>query len=153
MKARIAALAAGSLLAAAAAFVATHEGYVPEVYADPVGIPTSCFGHTGPENTPGRTFTRAECEGLLEQDLHIAFAAVQDCIRVPLTDNATVGLVSLAYNIGRTNLCRSTLARKANAGEPAWLYCAEAERWVYAKGKKLPGLVRRRKEERALCES
>jgi lysozyme len=150
---RIAALAAGSLLAAAAAFVSMHEGYVPEVYADPVGIPTSCFGHVGPENTPGRKFTRAECEGLLAQDLHIAFAAVETCIRVPLTDNAKVGLSSFAFNVGRTALCRSQLARKANAGEPAWLYCAELDRWIYAKGKKLPGLVRRRKEERALCES
>jgi lysozyme len=37
----------GAGLAALAAFVGYHEGYIPHTYADPVGIPTICYGHTG----------------------------------------------------------------------------------------------------------
>jgi lysozyme len=143
-------LASGAL-AATAYFAKPHEGYVPHVYLDPVGIPTSCFGHVGPENTPGRTFTGAQCDKLLEADLHVASDAVRRCIRVPLTPGQQVALTSFAFNAGGPNLCKSTLARLANAGEPAIKWCFELNRWVYAKGKKLPGLVRRRREEAALC--
>jgi lysozyme len=151
VNARIA-LAAGSVLAAAAAFVASHEGYIPYVYPDPIAVPTSCFGHVGPENTPGRRFTRGECEKLLEADLHIARDAVRRCVRIPLTDGQEVALTSFAFNVGGSALCRSTLARKANAGSPDFEWCAEFSRWIYAGGKRLPGLVKRRREERALCE-
>jgi lysozyme len=152
-KARALLLAGGSILAACGIFVAGHEGYIPYVYTDPVGIPTSCFGHVGPENAPGRRFTRDECQHLLEADLHIARDAVRRCVRVPLTEGQEIALTSFAFNVGAPNLCGSSLARKANAGEPAFVWCAELEKWVYGKGKKLPGLVRRRAEERALCES
>jgi lysozyme len=152
-KARALLLAGGSVLAACGIFVAGHEGYIPYVYTDPVGIPTSCFGHVGPENTPGRRFTRDECQHLLESDLHIARDAVRRCVRVPLTEGQEIALTSFVFNVGGPELCRSTLARKANAGEPAFVWCAELEKWVYGKGKKWPGLVRRRAEERALCES
>lgn len=152
MNARIA-LAAGSVLAAAAAFVASHEGYIPYVYPDPIAVPTSCFGHVGPENTPGRRFTRGECEKLLEADLHIARDAVRRCVRIPLTDGQEVALTSLVYNIGARNFCASTLVRRANAGEPSFVWCKEFHRWVFAKGRKLPGLVKRRREEAELCEA
>lgn len=124
---------------------------MPRVYLDPVGIPTSCFGHVGPENTPGRTFTEAQCNKLLEADLHIAADAVRRCVRVPLTPGQQVALTSFAFNVGSDKLCKSTLARLANAGESAAKWCFELNRWVYAKGKKLPGLVRRRREESELC--
>lgn len=153
MKGRILAAAASSLLAGAALFIAGHEGYVPGVYADPVGIPTSCFGHVGPENTPGRTFTRAECESLLESDVAVARDAVRRCMRVPLTLGQEVAITSFAYNVGSKALCSSRLARMANEGQASFLWCEELNRWVYAKGKKLPGLVRRRREEFELCVS
>lgn len=138
-------------LAALVSFVAYHEGYVPRTYADPVGIPTICFGHTGPDVTPGRTATRAECEALLRDDLAEAYAGVRRCIVVPMADHQAAALTSFTFNVGTRALCRSTLARYANAGNwPA--ACAELDRWVYAKQRKLPGLVKRRAEERKLCE-
>ncbi|WP_405045477.1 glycoside hydrolase family protein [Pseudomonas aeruginosa] len=48
-------------------------------------------------------------------------------------------------------MARSTLLRKLNAGDVRGA-CAELSRWVYAGGKKLGGLVRRRAAERELCE-
>ena len=58
-------------------------------------------------------------------------------------------LVSFAYNAGLGNLQRSTIRMKANRGE--WEEAAEAfMQWTKGGGKELPGLVRRRKAERAL---
>lgn len=140
-----------STLLALTAFVAYHEGYVPHTYADPVGIPTICFGSTGPHVTPGRTATRAECEALLQEDLGRAYEGVRRCITSPMQDHQAAALTSFTFNVGATALCKSTLARFANRGD--WIRaCAELDRWVYAKGRKLPGLVKRRAEERAMCE-
>lgn len=140
-----------SALLALAGFVAYHEGYVPQTYADPVGIPTVCFGHTGPDVQMGQTKTRAECEALLQDDLGRAYAGVRRCITAPMQDHQAAALTSFTFNVGATALCKSTLARYANAGDWARA-CAELDRWVYAKGRKLPGLVKRRAEERAMCE-
>ena len=141
----------GAGLAALAAFVGYHEGYVPYTYADPVNIPTICYGHTGPDVTPGRTATRAECDALLQGDLAKAYDAVQRCIRVPMTDYQAAALTSATFNIGPKIVCDSTLGRLANAGRWADA-CKALEKWVYASGRKLPGLVKRRAAERAMCE-
>lgn len=141
----------GAGLAALAAFVGYHEGYIPHTYADPVGLPTICYGHTGPDVTPGRTATRAECDALLQGDLAKAYDAVQQCIRVPMADYQAAALTSATFNAGPKIVCSSTLGRLANAGDwPA--ACAQLSRWVYAGGRKLPGLVKRRAAERAMCE-
>lgn len=58
-------------------------------------------------------------------------------------------MVSFAFNAGLGNLQRSTIRMKANRGE--WEEAAEAfMQWTKGGGKELPGLVRRRKAERAL---
>jgi len=58
-------------------------------------------------------------------------------------------LQDAVYNIGPAVVCGSTLQRKANAGEP---FCDELLRWDRADGKVLPGLVKRRQDEAALCK-
>ena len=69
---RIAAGALAAILAVAAPIIAYHEGYVPNTYADPIGIPTVCFGHTGPDVEWGQEYTRAQCDALLTGDgLHL----------------------------------------------------------------------------------
>ena len=75
---------AAGVLALCLPVVAYFEGYVPHTYADPIGIPTSCYGHVGPENTPGRRFTEAECRDLLAGDLAEANAIVHRCISAPM---------------------------------------------------------------------
>lgn len=140
--------------AAAAAIVvplvAYYEGYVPGTYRDPVGVLTVCYGHTGPDVKPGQRYTREQCEDMLAADL-VKHADALGCIKQPLTDGQKAAFVSFAYNVGAKAFCGSTLARKANAGDMAGA-CAELSRWTYAGGKQLPGLVRRRATERAVCE-
>ncbi|MDE2472702.1 MAG: glycoside hydrolase family protein, partial [Bradyrhizobium sp.] len=56
----------------------------------------------------------------------------------------------LAYNIGVPRFCHSTIARRFNAGDTAGA-CAAIKWYVYAGGKRLPGLVKRREAEFKLC--
>ena len=94
--------------------------------------------------------TRAQCRALLEADL-ARHAEALACIRQPLTDGQKAAFVSFAYNVGPRAFCDSTLAKKANAGDIPGA-CAELSKWVYAKGQRLLGLVKRRAAERAMCE-
>lgn len=140
--------------AAAAALVvstvAFYEGKVNRTYVDPVGVLTSCYGHTGPELRKGQVFTDEQCLAQLQTDL-VKHAAALECIKRPLTDGQRAAFVSFAFNVGNSAFCGSTLVRKANSGD-IYGACAELSRWTYAGGKQLPGLVKRRTAERKLCE-
>jgi lysozyme len=140
-----------AVLAIAVPIVSAFEGYIPHTYSDPVGISTACYGHTGPDVTPGKTYTSSECDALLRGDLAEAYEAVNECIHVPLLPNQAAALTSAAYNAGPSIVCGSTLGKMANAGRPASEWCPQLRRWVYAHGIKLPGLVKRREAETKLC--
>jgi lysozyme len=58
-------------------------------------------------------------------------------------------LVSFAFNVGLGNLQRSSLRMKTNRGELEEA-ADEFLKWSKAGGRVLPGLVKRRKDERAL---
>lgn len=151
MRGRTAVGVGGGVLALAALIVMPWEGLRLRAYYDPVAIPTTCYGHTGPEVRVGDNYTLEQCQQLLESDLATAYVGVKTCIKAPLKDYEAAALVSFTYNVGVTAMCRSTLARKANAGDMPGA-CKELDRWVYAKGFKLGGLVKRRAAERKMCE-
>ncbi len=146
----IAAIGTGAV-ALAVPLVAKYEGTVLRSYRDPVGIVTACTGHTGPELKIGQTYTRQQCEDMLYKDL-AKHADALACVSQPLTDGQRAAFVSFAFNVGEGAFCGSTLVRKANAGDIDGA-CAELSRWIYAGGKQLPGLVKRRAAERQLCEA
>lgn len=135
------------------ALVQHHEGTVHKVYLDPVNIPTVCTGHTGTVTRKdlGKTFTLVRCTELLRQDLQAAEAGVKRAVRVPITQGQYDALTSFTFNVGEANLKGSTLVRKLNAGDCLGA-AREFDRWVYARGQKLPGLVTRRAEERKIFE-
>lgn len=145
-----------AVLSMACGVIAHYEGFIPQTYADPVGIPTICYGHTGADVVMGGTATVAECQQMLQADVQTAYAGVMRCIGVQLQPHEAAALTSFAFNVGAPALCGSTLARLANSGAPAWQWCPELSKWTYATkaGVKiqLPGLVKRRAAERALCE-
>ena len=147
-------LAAGGLGAAALALattmIATFEGLRLTPYRDPVGILTVCYGHTGADIQARKKYTREECTQLLRRDI-ARHAQALACITRPLNEYQQAAFVSFAYNVGAGAFCRSTLVKKANAGDMAGA-CAELSKWNKAGGKVLPGLVKRRAAERAMCE-
>ncbi|MHB0820115.1 lysozyme [Stutzerimonas stutzeri] len=147
-------IAIGALTGAvgmASALVTWFEGRSLVAYLDPVGIPTICEGVTQGVRM-GDVATPAECDALLEKELAVALAAVERRVRVPLPDTRRAALASFVYNVGEGQFSRSTLLRKLNAGDVRGA-CAELSRWVYAGGRQLAGLVKRRAAERELCEA
>jgi len=150
IKKRLAVASLGAALAVAAPLVSWYEGKRNNAYLDAVGVPTICYGHTGTAKL-GQTLTDAECDALLEQDLGTAFAAVDRHTKVELPIERRAALASFVFNVGEEAFKNSTLLRKLNAGDAAGA-CAELDRWVYAGGKVLEGLVKRRATERELCE-
>ena len=145
----VAKVGAGAL-ALALPLVVHFEGTVYRTYRDPIGIITSCTGHTGPELRMGQTFTPEQCDAQLMGDL-LKHADALHCVKQPIGDNQRAAFLSFAYNVGESKFCGSTLVRKANQGDLRGA-CAELSRWVMAAGQELPGLVRRRAAERAMCE-
>lgn len=142
-----AAIAAATLLV----LVPAEEGTVYRGYLDPVGIPTKCMGDT--ENViVGRKYSFEECTASLNKRLADHAEPVVACVpQLVGRPNQLVAAVDLAYNIGSDAFCKSSIAKHYRAGRLAQA-CAGYSAWVYAKGKKLPGLVKRRAKERALCE-
>lgn len=123
------------------------EGFSPVVYHDAAGHPTIGYGHLirdGEDFSGG--ITRAAALELLRADVRVAQAGVLRLIQVPLTDGQYDALVSFTFNLGSGALQRSTLRRKVNRKEHADVP-DELRRWVYAGGRRLRGLVRRREAE------
>lgn len=149
LKRRLAIGATAGALSIATAVVSYYEGYQPTAYRDPVGVPTICFGHTATARI-GQTLSQAQCTQLLQADLGAAFAAVDRRARVDLPPPTRAALASFVYNVGEGAFTRSTLLRKLNAGNLRGA-CHELSRWVYAGGRKLNGLVKRRATELEWC--
>lgn len=147
--------AVAAVLAAAAMavpLIAKFEGFVPVGYRDPApgAYETICYGHMQP-GVFGKRASDQECADLLAADAVKHGLEIDRCITVPVPLPSRAAFTSFAFNAGSRNFCTSTMARKLNAGDLAGA-CAELSRWTRAGTKTLPGLVRRRAEERALCE-
>lgn len=126
-----------------------HEGLRTSAYLDPVGIPTICYGHTGPEVRLGLKYTAAQCETILLQDIAKHRKGLDRCVKTELNPNQWDALTSFAFNVGVSRACNSTMVRKINAGDLDGA-AAEFPKWKYAGGRVLPGLVKRREHERLL---
>lgn len=150
-KARIAAGGLAAVLAIAAPLVMRWEGVRYTPYRDSVGVLTVCYGHTGPDIVPGRAYSKAECDALLDEDMAEADAEVRRCLPMPMLLHIEAALTDAAFNLGPRVVCGSTLQRKALAND--WPgACAELDRWNKAGGREFRGLTLRRADDRALCE-
>lgn len=132
------------------ALIRQSEGLRLRAYLCPAGIPTIGYGSTAGVKM-GQTITAERAEELLREDLRQFEAAVSRLVKVPLSQGQFDALTSFAFNLGAKSLEKSTLLRLLNAGDYPGA-AAQFDRWVYASGKKLSGLVKRRAAERALFE-
>lgn len=131
-----------------------HEGVRNMPYQDPIGLWTVGVGHlmgngkTRPKDW-NRKRTDAEVDELLRKDIARFENGVDALITVPLNQNQFDALVCFAFNVGNGNLQASTLRRKLNRGDYEGA-ADEFPKWRKAAGRVLPGLVKRRKDERTL---
>ena len=122
------------------------EGLRLEAYLDEGGVPTIGYGHTGADVIMGDRISAYWANHLLKADLYDVELAV-DLLGVARTQGQFDALVSFAYNLGIGRLKRSTLLKVIREGGSKRAITKEFKRWVYADGKCLPGLVKRREWE------
>lgn len=147
---KLVAAAGGGAMAIAAILIPSLEGVEYKPYRDVAGVLTVCYGHTGPDIIPGKTYTRVECNALLDKDL-IPFArSVDRSVKVPSTEYQKAALISFSYNVGVYAFEHSTLLKKLNARDYT-AACDELRRWTYAGGKQWKGLMNRREVEHEVC--
>lgn len=132
--------------------IASQENYSAKAYIPvPGDVPTVGFGstqgvHMGDTTTPVRALIRLnnEVEGKYGR-------AVHDCITTPLHQNEYDVFVRLAYNIGPSAFCKSTLVTYANAYEYGKA-CGQVVRFIYGPNQiPLKGLQNLRSEQYLTC--
>ncbi|MGX8943229.1 lysozyme [Symbiopectobacterium sp. Eva_TO] len=113
------------------------------------------YGHTTGAKAEG-VITPAQADTFLRDDIDAVVEELNALITVPVSQNQFDALCSLVFNIGIGAFGTSTLLKKLNEGDYSGA-AAEFPKWchVTVKGKKLPlpGLIKRRQEEKALFES
>lgn len=121
------------------------EGFSSTAYRCPAGVWTCGFGATK-GITPTTRCTRAEAEQWLRRDLAPIEAYLNTIPEVD-TQSKFDSCADFCYNLGTGNFKSSTLLRKIKEGAPTGDIQEQFRRWVYAGGKKLKGLVKRREWE------
>lgn len=151
-KTKAVAVIGAAALAISAPLIAKWEGKRNDPYLDIVRVPTVCYGDTRGV-TMGRRVGDAECTDRLYRQIADHAAPIVKCVpalRQPGREAQLAASVSLAYNIGTAGFCRSTVARRFNAGD--WRGgCNAFASWNKAGGRTIPGLVNRRRDEIAIC--
>lgn len=134
----------------AVALVKKFEGCKLKAYRCPAGIPTIAYGRTQGVKMGDRC-TQEQADKWLLSDLSATERTINEFVTVKINQNQRDALASFIYNVGSGNFKNSTLCRKLNCGD---YHGASAEfmRWIYAGGKALDGLVKRRTAEKALFD-
>lgn len=131
------------------ALIKSFEGCKLAAYKDQRGIWTIGWGCANEFVHRGLTWTQAQADSNLLQDVSSAERAVTDLVKVPLSQCQFDALVSFTFNLGSGALQRSTLLRLLNAGQ----YEQAADQFPlfdHVLGRIDPGLTRRRDAERQL---
>jgi len=128
------------------------EGLRLKPYYDVVGKATIGYGNTFYPNGKSVSINDKEItkEYAFEIFKNVAdkFAVIVDfLVEVKVNQNQFDALVSLCYNIGSKKFRDSTLLERINNNSSLEVVGIEFNRWVYANGYKVKGLVKRRKKE------
>ena len=121
------------------------EGLRLEAYEDAAGVPTIGYGHTKNVRM-GDRISQYWAKEMLREDIEEAEWQVKE-LGVAKTEGQLDALVSFVFNLGIGRLNTSTLLKVIRNGGSMQQIKKEFKRWVYAGGKQLPGLVKRREWE------
>jgi len=133
------------------------EGFVGRLYNDAASYCTIGYGHL---------IKLAPCDGnepaefragisvprgteILRVDMEKAESGIMTLVDSELTDGQYAALCDFVFNVGAGNFRKSTLRKRVNARDYDRVPF-EFRRWVFAGGKKLMGLAKRREKEIAL---
>lgn len=135
-------------------FIERNEGCELEPYNDGAGNATIGVGHlihlgpvTAADAAHYRGFTRTQALQLLEHDAAYAVHAVQQLVKVHLTQPQFDALVDFVFNVGAGAFASSTLLRLLNTGGYGSVP-GQLALWTHdSNGRVEPGLVTRRRAD------
>lgn len=129
--------------------IAGAEGVRQTAYWDPYGkVATVCVGETRGVNL-GDHYSLAECMSKLDKAVQEYGEGVDRCTKAYLPPKRKAAMTDFAYNVGVERYCRS-IAPLLDAGQTV-AACDRLLQYTKAGGVTLPGLVKRRQNERNLC--
>jgi lysozyme len=145
------------ILQLARMLVAQFEGCRLKAYQDITGRWTVGFGQTGPGITADTVWTQQQADQALQNTLSFLWRRVDQAMTRDLNVNQAAALLSLCYNVGLSAVERSNFWNYLQAGQwaPAAMAFETFDK-VRTPGGTLvvvPGLLARRKAERALFEA
>ena len=154
-----------AVIIGAAALIKPAEGLRLRAYPDPANpaLATICYGETQGVHF-GDIRTQGECEQMLADRLPDYLGPIYELLP-DLPDNRAIAYGDAAWNMGVGILTRRAKGAKGANGQDIlgtsivdleragkWQdACKRLGLFVYAGGKKLPGLVKRRQKEMDVC--
>ena len=127
------------------AHIKKSEGYRTKAYKCAAGVWTCGWGHTKGV-TSRTTCDKKKAEEWLKEDLK-PIEAFLGAIRQVNTQGRFDACADFCFNLGVDAFRGSTLLKKIRQGATVAAVQGEFRRWVYAGGKRLEGLVKRREWE------
>jgi lysozyme len=125
-----------------------------KAYKCPANVWTIGWGsthHGGHKIDAATEWTLEECSEAFLRDMASFERDVRHYVKVPLEQFQFDALTSFTYNVGASNLAKSTLLKKLNARDYDGA-AQEFKKWNKANGKTLAGLTRRRQSESLLFQ-
>ncbi|RAK21624.1 lysozyme [Flavobacterium aquaticum] len=129
-----------------------YEGFSATPYLCPAGVPTIGYGTTrysdGTKVTmKDEAITKEQAIEILKEQVKNYELAVDAMTTDKVNQNQFNALVSFAYNLGVNALKKSNLLRVINLNIWDGKIEREFNKWVYANGRVLKGLQKRRNDE------
>lgn len=128
--------------------ISKFESFSKKAYICPGGKKSIGYGF-GYKNVRHRTITKQQADQILVRKIKEYNRHLDRVVKIELTPKKRVALLSLIYNIGVTQFDKSTLLKHLNKNRINKA-SKQFSLWVYAKHKRLAGLVLRREAERRL---
>lgn len=134
-------------------FIKKEEGFIPKAYWDykqySIGYGSGKY-ENGNSVKEGDVVTEDKATAMLESWINkVVDISIKKYVVVSLSQNRYDSLCSFIYNVGNSAFETSTLLKLLNQNKI--LEAAdEFDRWIYAGGKTLDSLVKRRRKEKEL---
>jgi lysozyme len=132
------------------ALIKKFEGCELKAYRCPANVLTIGYGVTKGV-AEDMEITQQEADEMLNEEIPEYEEYINNMVKVPLEQCQFDALCAWVYNLGPTNLEKSTLLKLLNAGD-YHLIPSQIKRWNKAGGETLTGLIRRREAESILFE-
>lgn len=125
--------------------ICNFEGLRTTAYKCPAGVYTIGYGHTKGVKK-GQKITKEQAVQYLYQDLDPIVDHLNG-LNICRTQGQFNAIVDFIFNLGISAFSRSTLYKYIKNKYSDDAICNQIMRWVYAGGKKLNGLIKRRQWE------